>query len=122
MKLNNFLAVFILAAIFICPSFAGDTNFNSIFGTRTFSLNGLYFAGVDGLSNVLSNPAGLSFLNKKGIELSVSDQISSHQFESSVEGNYKSYSPNSLDTLYQTRRDSIITDLDGNRWSRRGDY
>ena len=37
-------------------------------------------------------------------------------------GNYKSFSPNSLDTLYQTRRDSVITDLDGNRWSRRGDY
>ncbi len=41
---------------------------------------------------------------------------------SNSEGNYKSFSPNSLDTLYQTRRDSIITDLDGNRWSRRGDY
>ncbi len=41
---------------------------------------------------------------------------------SNLEGNYKSFSPNSLDTLYQTRRDSIITDLDRNRWSRRGDY
>jgi Two component regulator propeller len=41
---------------------------------------------------------------------------------SNAEGNYKSFSPNSLDTLYQTRRDSIITDLDGNRWSRRGDF
>ena len=39
---------------------------------------------------------------------------------SNVEGNYKSYSPNSLDTLYQTRRDSIVLDLDGNRWIRRG--
>jgi hypothetical protein len=37
---------------------------------------------------------------------------------SNSEGIYKSYSPNSLDTLYQNRRDSIITDLDGNRWSR----
>lgn len=41
---------------------------------------------------------------------------------SNSEGNYKSYSPSSLDTLYQTRRDSVIKDLDGNRWSRRGDY
>jgi Two component regulator propeller len=41
---------------------------------------------------------------------------------SNSEGNYKSYSPNSLDTLYQTRRDSVITDLDGNRWSRGGGF
>ena len=40
---------------------------------------------------------------------------------SNSEGNYKTFSPNSLDTLYQTRRDSVITDLDGNRWSRRGE-
>ena len=39
-----------------------------------------------------------------------------------LEGSYKSYSPNSLDTLYQTRRDSIVVDLDGNRWIRRGDF
>lgn len=41
---------------------------------------------------------------------------------SNAEGSYKSFSPNSLDTLYQTRRDSIITDLDGNQWSRIGDF
>ena len=41
---------------------------------------------------------------------------------SNLEGSYKSYSPNSLDTLYQTRRDSIVVDLDGNRWIRRGDF
>lgn len=41
---------------------------------------------------------------------------------SNSEGNYKSFSPNSLDTLYQNRRDSIIIDFDGNRWSRRSDY
>ncbi|MDZ7897355.1 MAG: two-component regulator propeller domain-containing protein [Arcicella sp.] len=41
---------------------------------------------------------------------------------SNSEGNYKAFSPNSLDTLYQTRRDSVIIDLDGNRWSRRGEF
>ncbi len=41
---------------------------------------------------------------------------------SNSEGNYKSFSPNSLDTLYQTRRDSIVNDLDGNRWIRRGNF
>ena len=41
---------------------------------------------------------------------------------SNSEGNYKSYSPNSLDTLYQTRRDSIVVDLEGNRWIRQGNF
>ncbi len=41
---------------------------------------------------------------------------------SNSEGNYKNYSPSSLDTLYQTRRDSIVLDLDGNRWIRQGDF
>ncbi len=38
------------------------------------------------------------------------------------EGTYKSYSPISLDTLYQTRQDSIVLDLEGNRWIRQGDF
>lgn len=37
---------------------------------------------------------------------------------SNNEGTFKSYSPSSLDTLYQVRKDSIVTDLDGNRWRR----
>ena len=39
---------------------------------------------------------------------------------SNSEGTYKSYSPISLDTLYQIRRDSIVLDLEGNRWIRQG--
>ena len=41
---------------------------------------------------------------------------------SNSEGNFKSYSPSSIDTLYQTRRDSIVLDLDGNRWIRQGNF
>ncbi|MES2518038.1 MAG: two-component regulator propeller domain-containing protein [Bacteroidota bacterium] len=41
---------------------------------------------------------------------------------SNAEGNYKTFSPTSTDTLYQTRIDSVVVDLDGNRWSRMGDY
>jgi hypothetical protein len=41
---------------------------------------------------------------------------------SNSEGSYRNYSPNSLDTLYQTRRDSIVLDLDGNRWIRQGSF
>lgn len=39
---------------------------------------------------------------------------------SNSEGTYKNYSPISLDTLYQIRRDSIVLDLAGNRWIRQG--
>ena len=41
---------------------------------------------------------------------------------SNTEGTFKSYSPISLDTLYQNRRDSIVLDLDGNRWIRQGNF
>lgn len=41
---------------------------------------------------------------------------------SNSEGSYKNFSPSSLDTLYQTRSDSIVLDLGGNRWIRRGDF
>ena len=41
---------------------------------------------------------------------------------SNSEGSYRSYSPSSLDTLYQTRRDSIVLDSDGNRWIRQGNF
>ena len=37
---------------------------------------------------------------------------------SNLEGNYKSYSPTSLDTLYQTRKDSVVVDDGGNTWIR----
>ncbi|MEA5259969.1 two-component regulator propeller domain-containing protein [Arcicella aquatica] len=37
---------------------------------------------------------------------------------SNLEGNYKSYSPASLDTLYQTRKDSVVVDDGGNTWIR----
>ncbi len=39
-----------------------------------------------------------------------------------TEGAFKSYSPISMDTLYQNRRDSIVVDLDGNRWIRQGNF
>lgn len=41
---------------------------------------------------------------------------------SNAQGNYRTFSPSSTDTLYQTRKDSVVTDLDGNRWVRQGDY
>lgn len=41
---------------------------------------------------------------------------------SNYTGVFKSYSPTSLDTLYRTRKDSIIIDTEGNRWTRLGAF
>ncbi len=35
-------------------------------------------------------------------------------------GTFQSFSPSSLDTLYSTRKDSIVTDEEGNKWIRQG--
>ncbi len=37
-------------------------------------------------------------------------------------GNWRSYSPSSVDTLYQSRSDSVVSDEQGNRWVRLGAY
>ncbi|MEA5139356.1 type IX secretion system anionic LPS delivery protein PorZ [Arcicella rigui] len=37
---------------------------------------------------------------------------------SNSEGSFKSYSPQSLDTLYQNRKDSVVADTEGNLWIR----
>lgn len=37
---------------------------------------------------------------------------------SNTEGSFKSYSPQSLDTLYQNRKDSVVADAEGNLWIR----
>lgn len=41
---------------------------------------------------------------------------------SNVSGIFKSYSPLKQDTLFQYRKDSIVLDLDQNRWTRLGAY
>src|SRR3989337_2338336 len=87
-KLKIFLALLIL---FVHFSFAGGLDNNNAFGTRTFSLDGLYFAGSPGLGSILSNPAGLNFLNGKAFELSLLDKIEENNFKSDSPGIYKSF-------------------------------
>ncbi|MEA5403690.1 two-component regulator propeller domain-containing protein [Arcicella sp. DC2W] len=41
---------------------------------------------------------------------------------SNLEGNYKTYSPNSLDTLFSQRKDSVVVDLEGNIWIRSNSF
>ena len=41
---------------------------------------------------------------------------------SNLEGSYKTYSPNSLDTLFSKRKDSVVVDLEGNTWIRSNNF
>ncbi len=71
--------------------FAGGADLNVIPGAKTLSLDGLYFAGGDGLNSILGNPAGLIRISDKYLELSITDLIGQQKFESTERGLHKSY-------------------------------
>ena len=79
MKQNilTFLYVFLLNFCLI----AGDAGFSSTTKAKTLSLNGMYFAGADGLQPILGNPSGLALLNSRGIEINIIDHIGQQKFE-----------------------------------------
>ncbi|HAB51010.1 MAG: hypothetical protein A2315_14950 [Ignavibacteria bacterium RIFOXYB2_FULL_35_12] len=87
-KLKIFLALIILFSHLL---FAGGLDNNNAYGTKTFTLDGLYFAGSPGLGSIFSNPAGLNFLNGKAFELSLLDEIEENNFKSDSRGIYKSF-------------------------------
>ncbi|MDO8550763.1 MAG: outer membrane protein transport protein [Ignavibacteria bacterium] len=105
MKPNTSILIFLL--IFLLNTFiiAGDANFNSASRAKTLSLNGLYFAGADGLQPVLGNPSTLSLLNSRGIEFFIIDHIGQHKFE------------NLQNNLFQSFQDDDFSFGGGAYWS-----
>jgi opacity protein-like surface antigen len=82
----------IFLAYLITPQIlAGGLNLKPAMGTRTLSLDGLYFAGVDGVASTIVNPAGLGFLTGKQINLSVIDRIGQEKFDNSIKGPFLSF-------------------------------
>ncbi len=71
--------------------FAGGADLNVIPGAKTLSLDGLYFAGGDGLNSVLGNPAGLIRISDKYLELTIADLVGQQKFEGDTKGLHKSY-------------------------------
>lgn len=63
--------------------FAGGTDTRVKSNSKTVSLNGLYFAGSDGIIKSFINPAGLIYLNESGIEFTILDCLAQNSFESS---------------------------------------
>jgi opacity protein-like surface antigen len=88
MKLRiTVLFIFITSVV----SFPGGTETIQLTGSKTISLNGLYFAGMDGLIKSLNNPAGLAGLSGIGVEVSVLNRLAQNRFESDERGLFKSF-------------------------------
>src|SRR5690606_9500245 len=80
MKLKYTGYTFIIFILINAQVFCGGTEFNSITGAKTISLNNLFIAGSDGLTSVYKNPAGLSFISSPMIDLSIVDQMGQQKF------------------------------------------
>lgn len=80
---RNFLFILILTCTCYGNIYAGGTEFKPFTSSKTVSLNGLYFAGSDGIVKSFSNPAGLTYLNESGIEFSLLDCLAQNSFDNS---------------------------------------
>ncbi len=90
MKITRILSSFLVIIIVISQiTLAGGDNKISYFGARPVALNGLYIAGVDGVSNLYHNPAGLSYLTKRTFEASYFLRSEQNTFNGDIRGIYK---------------------------------
>jgi hypothetical protein len=83
--------IIIISYLFQGLTIAGGLDYNTTYGTRTFTLNGLYFAGSPGISSISSNPAGLTALRGRAFEISVMNRIEQNEFENPDRGLHKSF-------------------------------
>jgi hypothetical protein len=70
---------------------AGGTETIHLSGSKTLSLNGLYFAGSDGIVKSLNNPAGFLDYEGSGLQLTVLNRLAQNRFESGHRGLFKSF-------------------------------
>lgn len=89
MKLNLLSIIFFLSVTVSC--FAGGSELYPLNGAKTLSLNGLYFAGSDGVVNSIINPASLIFVENYGMEFSIGDRLSENKFERYNNSLYRSF-------------------------------
>ena len=88
MKKNIVISIIILS--FNTLIYAGGTETKPYSSAKSISLNGLYFAGGDGIIKSLLNPAGLIYQDKFSAEFSVSDFLAQNSFNSSTQGVFNS--------------------------------
>jgi opacity protein-like surface antigen len=89
-KVLKFIVFFSLIA-FSFNSYAGDAHFNSYFGARTLALNGMYIAGVDGLTANMNNPSSIAYLEGIAVDLAFYAKIGEYSYTHPDKGNYTSY-------------------------------
>lgn len=95
---SKILFLILSTVMLIAPNFiyAGGNDYKPLFGARTLALNGLYFAGSDGLTCSLSNPAGFAYLTGMELQATVIDRLGLQEFNSPVMGLYRSYREDDL--------------------------
>jgi len=80
MKKNIVIFASILFTLFVIKNVkSGDTNFAPIIGARTLALNGLYFAGADGIASTVTNPSSLLYLHGRGFNASIIERYGQQQ-------------------------------------------
>lgn len=77
--------------IFAMPGWlrAGGTDTYPLFSARTIGLNGLYFAGSDGVNSL--NPAAFAGLTGMGLTISGADLLDQQEFQGTKEGLFRAY-------------------------------
>lgn len=88
-KILNFVLSLLIVSQLV--SYGGQPVFTPLAGARTVSLNGMYFGGVDGIGNILSNPAGLSALKGKSLEFSVFGRLGQQEYIRSYDEVFRSF-------------------------------
>ncbi len=81
-----------ISSLFLASSlYAGLPSFFPFSGTKTFSLNGIYAAGSDGISNLTTNPAGIAFLKGRSFEISIFDRLGQQDYIDENNDLYRSF-------------------------------
>lgn len=92
-KMNRKKLIVLISSFFILTNvlIAGIPQFFQSSGSKSLALNGIYAAGVDGISNLSKNPAGLSYLKGRAIELSVYGKLGQNEYNNFNGNLFKSY-------------------------------
>lgn len=91
MKAYAILALFVFTFGCAANINAGGGDFTQTAGGKTLALNGMYFAGSDGIAGMMSNPASLAYLKGRALEIQISDRMGDQYFDGAQNGYFQSF-------------------------------
>jgi len=92
MRIRNIILNVLICFISIIPlSFSFSSDFTQLTGASSVARNGLGIVSFDGLSNVMTNPAGLASMNGRWFEVSGVDRLGQYDFDNIEKGLYRSF-------------------------------